>query len=319
MTHVTKDPFKHYKDMRYYLLISLAALFFCACNKEEGIGPATGERNWLVLEDSDDPIDHQRHEIFTEFGIPVYYNDTIGSETRYSMSGEYTYYERLQVFYNPGSSAVNGRFTLVKDKNDVKPVLDYLQTELLPLIPESFYIPSILLVDSLVVNRDSTAYKGFNTVICGKVRQFSTMDENARTWWRGGVMRALVVGGLMENESAWLEDNFFGLTLAVNPENPDRMYSTSSPGYMVSLALGTAVPQEEQCLGVCGFLDYKSTATNPRYAYVPTRQGDVEQFCEAIFAMDEAEFTERWGMYPVVMEKYEAMKGKLAEYGFTIE
>lgn len=302
----------------YYILSLCCCLFLVACGDDDNIGPLQGERNWLVLEDSDDPIDGLRYDIFTEYGIPIYYNDTIGSETRYSTSGEpYTYYERLQVFYNPGGSTVIGRFTLLEDKNDTKPVMDYLVSDIFPLIPESFYIPSIFLVDSLVVNGDSVAYKGFNTVICGKVKEFETMNETNRSWWRGGVMRALVINGLMNNESEWLEENFYSLTIAVNPDRSDRMYSSASSRYYLYSVMGNIITEaDKQTLGACGFLNYKFTGTSERMAYMPTREEDVSLFCEAIFALTQEEFTARWGEYPVVMEKYAVMKAKLEEYGF---
>ena len=307
---------------KYSLLMLCIALAFGACREEDEIGPIQGEKDWFVLEDSDDPIDKQRFAIYEEFDIPVYYNDTIGSEVRYAVSGEpYMYYERLQVFYNPGGQAVNGRFVLLEDKNAVKPVLDYLQQELLPAVPRSFYIPSILLVDSLVVNGDSTAYKGFNTVVCAKVKEFSAMDEEQQKWWRGGVMAAMLSGGLLNDEAEWLEEEFFGKSLAVDPEN-DKVYSGSARIMVYKALENVGLAPEDQALGALGFLNFKwkpaYAGQQERMAYVPTREEDVRYFCEAIFALGEDEFAERWGEYPVVMEKYEALKGKLQEYGFEI-
>lgn len=93
---------------KIYLLLSLAALLFGACGENDNnFTPSDGERNWLIVEDTpNDPIDHQRYLIFQETGIPIYYNDTIGSEERYSYAtgDPYTYYEVLQVFYSPGNS-----------------------------------------------------------------------------------------------------------------------------------------------------------------------------------------------------------------------
>lgn len=310
---------------RYGLMILGIALMFGACRDEDEIGPIVGEKDWFVLEDSDDPIDGQRYEIYKEFGIPVYYNDTIGSETRYAVSGEpYTYYECLKVFYNPGGDLISGRYTLLEDKNDTQEVLTYLQTELLPKVPESFYIPSVLLVDSLVVGTDSLAYKGFNTVVCAKVKEFAGMDAENKQWWIGGVMSAMVSGNLLNNESAWLEENFYAKSLAVVPEaNQQYVYSETRQNRVSYAYAQMDVPDEEKTLGSLGFLNHKWRPTLPtqteKDANTPNKEGDLKQYCEAIFALSVAEFTERWGEYPVVMEKYEAMKGKLEEYGFVIE
>lgn len=301
----------------------MLAILFVACNKEENLSPSKGERNWLVVEDSDDSIDHLRFQIFEEFGIPVYYNDTIGSEQRESIAGSYTYYERLQAFYNPGGSSLNGRFTLVEDKNKLQPVLQFLREEMLPMIPKTFYIPSLLLVDSLYVPEIATAYKGLNTVVCAKGNDFLEMDAEEMKWWRGAVMCSVLSGGLLEQESEWLEKYFYAKSVAVDTRT--IMYSTSSKKRYVYQALGQltndkVITVEEQCLGLCGFLNHKhDPAKKEREAFVPTHEEDVQQFCETIFAMTLEEFEERWGKFPVVMAKYEAMKGKLKKYGFTFE
>lgn len=300
----------------------LAALFV-ACDKDENLSPSKGERNWLVVEDSDDPIDHLRYQIFEEFGIPVYYNDTIGSEQRESVAGPYTYYERLQIFYNPGGISLKGRFWLTEDKNKLQPVLQFLREEMLPMIPETFYIPSLLLVDSVYAPENATAHKGFNTVVCGGASDFPEMDAGEMKWWRGAVMCSVLSGGMLEQESEWLKKHFYAKSIAVDRRT--TMYSTAAKKCYVYQALAQltvdkVITVEEQCLGLCGFLNYKlDPAKKERETYVPTREEDVQQFCETIFAMTPEEFEGRWGKFPVVMAKYEAMKGKLKEYGFTFE
>lgn len=308
-----------------YIIPFLLATFLIACGKDDKITPSKGETNWLVLEDSDDPIDHLRYRIFEEFGIPVYYNDTIGSEERESMSGTYTYYERLQVFYNPGGAITNGRFVLVKEKNNVEPVLEFLRNKMLPQIPEGFYIPSLLLVDSIYLPAVTQAYKGLNTIACAGVSDFAKMDEAEMRWWQGAVMCTILSGGLLEQESEWLEKHFYAKTLAV--DSRATMYSTATRKLLVfstsvlgQLAADKVITVEQQTLGYCGFLNYKHDPSKPeRSAYTPTREEDVQQFCETIFALTAEEFEARWGEYPVVMAKYEALKEKLQEYGFVFE
>lgn len=306
-----------------YIIPLLLATFLVACGKEDDIAPSKGERNWLVLEDSDDPIDHLRYRIFEEFGIPVYYNDTIGSEERESMAGTYTYYERLQAFYNPGAATTNGRFVLVKEKSSVEPVLEFLREKMLPQIPTTFYVPSLLLVDSIYLPAVAQAYKGLNTIICAGVSEFAKMDDAEMRWWQGAVMCTILSGGLLEKESEWLEKHFYAKSLAVDPRA--TMYSTANRKLMVYSALGQlasdkVITATQQTLGYCGFLNYKlEPSKQERMAYTPTREEDVQQFCETIFALTAEEFQMRWGEYPVVMAKYEAMKEKLQEYGFVFE
>lgn len=310
--------------MKRYMILCVLAVLLAACAKEDTLTPLGAEHNWLVVEDSDDPIDHQRYLIYKETGIPVFYNDTLGSRERLSPTGEYyTYYERLQVYYKPGVQTPLDSFSLVQDRNSLKPVLNYLQTELLPMIPKTFYVPSLLLVNTLTSPSDTVAHRGLNTVACAKAGNFGSMNATEKARWKGKVLRSMVYSGLMEKEGEWLDENFYALTYAVNP-GETRMYSDNpaKKGYVYQ-ALGTLkplLPAEQQTLGACGFLNINWKPATPtqleRMARIPTKSEDVSEFCEAVFAMTEEEFTERWGMYPVVIAKYHALKEKLKEYGF---
>lgn len=315
---------------RYTWFICLTALLAWACGDDDGdLRPSNGERNWLVVEDNpNSPIDHQRYLIFEETGIPVYYNDTIGSEERYSVvSGDcYTYYEVLQVFYSPGSatpSEATAHYSLVADTNDLVPVLDFLETDVLPQIPESIYVPSILLVDSLTTpTGDSLAYKGTNTIVLSKVCDFEDMDEASVAQYRGTFLATLVANSIYNMESEWLEENFYAVTYAVNPTNVNSLYSTATNSIAVYRACsGMDLATNEQTLAVLGFIWGR-----PMYAgaaerswYVPTKSQDVLRYCIEILSYTEAEFTERHGDDEVVMEKYRVMREKLEEYGFSIE
>ena len=313
---------------KYTLLWGLFALLFTACGDNDGdITPSNSERNWLVVEDSDNPLDHHRYLIYQETGIPIYYNDTIGSEARYSVvSGEYyTYYEVLQVFYTPGSQTPIASYVNVADTADVEPVLDFLEKEVLPDIPDGFYVPSILLVDTLNgPSGDTIAYKGFNTYVLGLVNRFADMDDEARKAYRGNFLATMVAGTLSSSESEWLEENFYALTYAVNPDNTSYLYSTGASTigtYVYRAYSGTDVEAADQTLGGLGFLaPYRTpTSTLERMWEVPTKAQDVSHYCVAVFSYTEAEFEELHGEYPVVMEKFRTMRSKLEEYGFAFE
>ncbi|WP_292268636.1 hypothetical protein [Butyricimonas sp.] len=313
---------------KYTWLIGLFALLAWACgDNDDDFKPFGGERNWLVVEDSDDPIDAQRYRIFRNTGVPVYYNDTIGSEMRYTLAtGEpYTYYEVLQVFYSPGSvtpGKLQANYTLVRDRDKVKPVLDFLETDALPRVPESVYVPSILLVDSLKTpSGDTIAYKGLNTIVLSKVKDFDKVDQKL---YRGVFLATLVANTLAISDGEWLEDYFYAITYRVNPGNKSKMYSTGTTSvgtYVYTAYSGLTVPAAEQTLGGLGFVGTytKPTGTSERMWQVPSKSQDVRQYCIEIFASTEAEFIAKHGQYPVVMEKYEVMKRKLETYGFTFE
>ena len=196
------------------------------------------------------------------------------------------------------------------------------ETDIIPQLPESVYVPSILLVDTLnTPSGDTIAYKGFNTVVLSQVCAFENMDEDSKSLYKGSFLAALVVSAL---ESEWLEENFYSITYDVNPGNESYLYSdgTSTVGIMVYRAYsGTDVAAEDQTLGGLGFICTYTTPTSSseRLWYVPTKTQDAMAFCREILSYTEAEFIEMHGEYEVVMDKYYVMREKLQEYGFTFD
>lgn len=60
-------------------LYILLACLFSACQKEEGITPGIGFENlYTIQDDPSDSIQHKRYEIYQTYGVPVFFNDTIG-------------------------------------------------------------------------------------------------------------------------------------------------------------------------------------------------------------------------------------------------
>ena len=57
----------------------LLACLLLACQKEDGITPGTGFENlYTIQDDPNDSIQHKRKELYTTYGVPVLFNDTIG-------------------------------------------------------------------------------------------------------------------------------------------------------------------------------------------------------------------------------------------------
>lgn len=307
-------------------LVVLVVAGMTACAGDDDDITLTHERNWLVVEDNpNDELDHTRYEIYEQTGIPIYYNDTIGSEQRTTLAGQpYTYYEVLQVFYSPGSatpSVKTSNYTLPANRADVLPVVEYLRDKVLPSIPKGMYVPSVLLVDTLNSSSGTVAFKGLNTIVLSNVRRFATMTADARRLYRAAFLRAVVAASLYTNEEQWLEDNFFSLTYAVDPTNTTYLYSTATSTYAVYRALSN-FPQNQQTLANLGFIGThtKPTATTAeRLKTVPTKSEDVSQFVEAILAYPEAEFLSEHQGQTVVLAKYQVLRQKLLEYGFELE
>lgn len=303
---------------KYILLFSLLCLLVWSCGKDEDtLSPSGLEKDWLVLEDSDNPIDHLRYEIYTSTGVPIYYNDTVGSEERYSYGSgmNYTYYEVLQVFYSPGATTpgpLTARYSLPaggRENSNMEDVLVFLRDEVLPEVPEGTYLPSILLADTLVTpTGDSMAYKGLNTTVLGQVYRFNEMDESEKNLLKGAFLATTIMSILTTNEAEWLEEEFYALSYAVNPTET-RIYSTETSSYMAYAGISSDMISRGMVshIGTLGFIGCKTKPSTvgsgnslpvdpykPNQWYQPTRSQDVQQYCQAILAYSEEEFMERY-------------------------
>lgn len=309
-----------------YILLAVCALCLTVSCGEDDLIPSGYEKNWLVVEDNpNDALDHLRYEVFQKTGIPVYYNDTIGCEQRTTLAGQpYTYYEVLQVFYNPGSatpSEKTANYTLPQNRSEVLPVVEFLRDDVFPLLPAEMYVPSVLLTDTLNSASGTVAFRGLNTIVLSNVRRFASLGEQGRKAYRAAFLRAVVASSLMSFEEEWLEENFFALTYAVNPDNQTYLYSTASVGYMVYKALSNFPPADQKLstLGFIGARPNTSPTAVERYKYVPEKSQDVSHYCEAIFTYPQEEFMAMHADEPVVLAKYQVMRQKLLQYGFELE
>ena len=346
------------------LFLALLPCLFMACgDNDDDIMPSNSERNWLIVEDNpNDAIDHQRYLIFQETGIPIYYNDTIGEEIRYSSITDETYihHEILQVFYNPGfTTPAFARYTLVKNRDNLEEALVFLRDEVIPEIPDNAYLPSILLVDTLITpSGDSYVYKGLNTTVVGQMHRFHEMDELEKNNIKGEFLASIIMSILTQNETKWLESEFYGLTYAVNPDRGSDIYSGSNNRYVYNVA-GTSLDRHIGALGFIGTKTKPSTTTisknklpddpyHPEMWITPTKEQDIQQYCRAILGLSEAEFMEQYAKakiygydatwiagqgtvevanpakdknveFPVVKAKYRVLKEKLKEYGFRFD
>ena len=65
-----------------FLYVLLLSVLFSACDKEDNLTPSNLGKDWFTIENSEDPVDRAIYQFYEETGIPVFYNDTIGQETR---------------------------------------------------------------------------------------------------------------------------------------------------------------------------------------------------------------------------------------------
>jgi lipoprotein len=293
-----------------FLYILLLSVLFVACDKEDNLTPSNLGKDWFTIENSDDPVDRAIYQFYVETGIPVFYNDTIGQETRVDNWGNsYTHYEILQF----SSSALGGTETPnpfssyeLCPREYVVDGLEFLREEIVPVLPESIKIRSFLLLKSLTPYNSATskeAFKGLNTVLISRVTEFRDMSDVERQNMKGAVLNAVLATPI----SAYAEE------LAV-------FYQTTR-GYYTQVDLYGC--SAWRFYNTYGFSDPRSVGflkdPNPYdYGNMPTETQDVGMYISAIFTFTPEEFEAAYGAFDAVMTKYRIIVSVLKEIGVSI-
>lgn len=306
-----------------YIIFVLIALFGCA--KENELTPTDYVRDWMVIEEptTDDPVDQLRYEIYNEYGVSTYYNDTLGSETRVDGLGTvYTHNEVLKVFYNPGSSKFSGAYSIMKDHSCLEVILRDLKDHILPNFDENVRFKAFLFVDSLwKVSYSSRtrldSYYGYNTMVMNvdSLKEWGVEKLNRK------FLKDLFVGMLSASEYSSWKNDFLNVSKKMNPLC-DPLYSKN--GYNVAMEEAmhqTSFTKKEEL----GFITstYKRMYMGPgKYETkecTPEENEDLLSYLEAVLTCSAAEFLSQYGEYEPVVQKFEMMKKQLQVLGYNLE
>lgn len=268
------------------------------------------------MEDNpNDPTIHANFQFYKETGIPVFVNDTIGSQKRVDVFGKaYTYYEVLSLSYSLGGipsgppPAVQS-FTYCS-KADVPNALTFLKNEIMPVIGGNIHVPSIFLVENMNTNAFGTyAYKGFNTVVVAQVSKIPTMNETTKAAYKAAILRAMLTNSVLDNKYAGILDKFYAVSRKyVNGRDAyglNSFYLTST--YIVGLPPGT--PFTFQALGFLG-PDTRITSSSPISTWL-----DVSMYIEAAMVNTDAQFKQRYAASPNILLKYGFIRQILNDMG----
>ncbi len=300
-------------------IILLVFLGTSSCKKEPVTIFPDYDRNWLIVNDNpNDAVVHATYLFYQNTGIPVYFNDTIGTQQRVDVFGHaYTYYAKLSLTYSLGGVQA-GATPYVTDfslcaKSDVPVALDYLKNNIFSEIPKGIYVPSILLVESLNTNAfGSYAYKGLNTIAIGQVSKIPTMDDTTKQKYKGAILRAILTNAVLDDKYSDLLNKFY---------NESRKYSSTKDlyglnTYYLNSSYVTGLPDDQINIKGVGFLD-----TDPRSSYSTPLSTwmDACMYIEAICGSTTTQFQSLYGSYPVIMTKYGYIKQILHGIGYQIQ
>ncbi|NMN36051.1 hypothetical protein [Pedobacter sp. SG918] len=297
-----------------FVIAACCTFTLVSCRKEPFTQFPDYDKNWLAMEDNpNDPTIHANFQFYKETGIPVFVNDTIGSQKRVDVFGKtYTYYEVLSLSYSlggiqSGPPPIVQSFTYC-NKTDVPNALTFLRNEIMPVIKGNIHVPSILLVDNMNTNAfGSYAYKGFNTVVVAQVSKIPTMSAATKADYKAAILRSMLTNAVLDNKYASILDKFYAVS---------RKYVTGRDAYGLNsfyltstYIVGLSAPFTFQALGFLG-PDTRITSSSPISTWL-----DVSMYIESAMVNTDAQFKQKYAAYPNILLKYGYIRQILTDMG----
>lgn len=138
--------------MKYILFLVLGIMVtLYGCNKNDEVKPELKLENLYVIKDNaSDSIQHRVYEIYKEYGVPVFFTDTIGKMfIKVDVKGDSVFhYEMLDPGWSfTGYDGLNYDYRYMRDPDEQSEFLTMLET-FLTKCSESLYPYSVFVVNS---------------------------------------------------------------------------------------------------------------------------------------------------------------------------
>jgi len=300
---------------QHRIIVIAGILMMTACKKEAPIKPSNLDENNLIVKDNpSDPVDHAIYQFYQNTGVSLFYNDTLGRRQVGDSAGIPQYfYPRLAVTYSFAGTDNSVSFTLLKNKQQVLPMLELLKNDVLPFIPDSLSRPCILLVDSLASNSAATglpfpigfnSYDGFNTIAIRTIDP-DTMSADARKKFAASVLGDLGGKQLIVTQIDKIYNEFYRFSNDLAP--------SQSGAYSVSFSvLSPDGSQKPEDFGFITWFQYNGGI------YTPNGISDVNSYLAAVINYTPESFAAVYAGFPAVIEKFNWVRPLAKALGFQL-
>lgn len=293
---------------------------------------------YVIEDDPNDPVQHERYLIYSEYGVPVYFNDTISVRTIGNDFEGQPIYRHETLDMNWGFTSHSKQHTLftynyLNRQDDQLKGLKYARV----FLEESSVNMRpfcIFLVDSVTVknlnNKKSQQPKfvsGFRCLVLAQFREFDndSMKINSVSILRE-ICKSKILGdanlvarfGAVSSTQHYYDRPWSELGLSEDAQSwfkyswmfdPNVLYNE---GYVEALMKEFSMEREEvedirttimTGIGHFGFIcgwDKSSASRSPNSV-----EEDLKYFIDTILKIGGDEFKTRYGVSPLVMEKYD--------------
>ncbi|MCD8185797.1 MAG: hypothetical protein LUD68_04870 [Rikenellaceae bacterium] len=304
--------------------MTASVLLFTACQKEGKLQPSGLDRDWFSLEDSSDPVEHLRYEIFAATGVPVFSNDTLGSinlgTDRFGQP--WVYYEVLKPDYWLTSAVTADNlvtsYELSYDREAIRQGLEFFRDRIFPALPEIIYPRSFLMTGRLYrygtgeFQREFPAMRGWQTTVTGYLDEIAGMTDRQLDYLTAQILAVQYASYVMANFDEAMQE-FYEKTyfFSINGANYLTIYGAR---VAEDNTTGHLPYQHYHLYGVLSW-DFSQPASfvedGTANWHGPSIEQDVTDYLtEVLFYGEDAEaFAEVWPgeEYALIREKYDRM------------
>lgn len=306
---------------KYYIygLIAFSAVAFASCSDDEEIlEPSSNyvDNKFAVPADATGPEADMRRAFYNTHGTYLMFDDNLGrSISGYTATGEPIWIdEKIDFLYNLTDYGLDApKLTFIETMEEKEQAVAFLEERVMPRIAGGGLAPfSILPVTNIQTYRKKPTGRGYAwqdayTVSCWRCLAISTRewldadnDEDKRMI-EGAIMKDLLsVRFTVDNAAAeeflavskeYYYEDLYDIIDEWDEDEPDMTLVYN--------------------LGFLSYDDYWNCA--------PSDKDDFNEFFDILFDMEENEFMETYGDYPLIVRKYNLMKEALIALGFKFE
>ena len=290
----------------YYILI-LCVLSLAACSKEDELTPSEPGMNYFAVPaDATDAESVLRRDFYEQHGVHLLFNDTLYHELGGYYSDGTPYYttELLDIRYSmTNQDLTEMTYDYITDIEEQREAAAIIEEYILPhlgenLLPYSMFLVSNLQVQDWGMLLPSTLYEGERCLAINAGSMLGIPESEVQTMCND-IFYALVYSKL-EYETAALEDFY--------------TYSAEYYGlYFSDFGISDFPTMDEVAyINSLGFLGDAYSL----FFMFPTTATDLSTYLQAIFYDTKENFKAMYAAYPVILEKYDALKGIIEELGF---
>lgn len=320
------------------LVYGIALLIgFSGCNvQEEDLQPSGKLNNWLKIDNKPGEFNLLAYEVYQETGMPIFVNDTLGSENRGvdAYGNPIIHHEMYVPRYSITGPGLGVAIVLSSDTSAMIEAVRVIREKVIPRLPVNpRYRPLCMLLADTLYNtdydwssmngpglavRDAYAERDMMGIMVGGLADILQKTDDEKAYWAGMILARNIGSQILSFYAEELED-FYAVTDTLKANLYNKFsYKDPVSGAVYSPYFHNMDPRQ------LGFLEWQLDGRAvlmsggveiPRFKIAsPRKEIDVANYIAAVYAWDETEIQRVCAGFPKCLKKYEIMKELVEDF-----